>query len=172
MGSRGRSGDGDATGAAPDGGVGGTTQWLGAGKRGRAPTPQSPSPAAHVPDSPSPTKRQRTAAGAMPTTPTDAIDGKGTPDSPGVTLQGASITARLAATSSDLQFGCGCMARAPTDCLKQFTTPEQLAMAEWVWCSQCQAVTRTTRQLLVRRLPPVLCLHLKRFNWASRTGYA
>lgn len=59
----------------------------------------------------------------------------------------------------------------PADCFHHFTTPEQLAADEWAYCSRCAAVTTTTRQLLVERLPRVLCVHLKRFNWALRTGY-
>eukprot|EP00523_Entomoneis_sp_CCMP467_P005738 CAMPEP_0168752468 /NCGR_PEP_ID=MMETSP0724-20121128/18402_1 /TAXON_ID=265536 /ORGANISM="Amphiprora sp., Strain CCMP467" /LENGTH=1494 /DNA_ID=CAMNT_0008800719 /DNA_START=25 /DNA_END=4510 /DNA_ORIENTATION=+ len=47
-------------------------------------------------------------------------------------------------------------------CLRHFTSPEQLL--DPVQCPQCQKKTTTKKQHVVSRLPPVLCLHLKRFH--------
>jgi hypothetical protein len=50
------------------------------------------------------------------------------------------------------------------DCLRRFVSREQLSSAEaWV-CSVCQRRQPAVKQLSVRRLPPVLTLHVKRFE--------
>lgn len=50
-------------------------------------------------------------------------------------------------------------------CLRQFARPEQLGMSEAFPCSRCGDVQQAkTKQLAVRRLPPMLTLHLKRFE--------
>ena len=50
-------------------------------------------------------------------------------------------------------------------CLKHFTMPEVLA--DPVDCPTCGEQTPTTRQHVVSRLPKVLVLHLKRFDFAG-----
>ncbi|GKZ01139.1 hypothetical protein MPSEU_001065400 [Mayamaea pseudoterrestris] len=50
-------------------------------------------------------------------------------------------------------------------CLKHFTLPESLA--DPVDCPSCGAQTPTTRQHVVSRLPKILVLHLKRFDFAE-----
>lgn len=49
-------------------------------------------------------------------------------------------------------------------CLHHFTLPEELS--DPVDCPHCGEKTPTTKQHVVSRLPPVLCLHLKRFDAA------
>ncbi|CAK9094620.1 unnamed protein product [Durusdinium trenchii] len=50
------------------------------------------------------------------------------------------------------------------DLLEAFCSPE--ALEGWS-CSKCQDGTGTTRQLRLQRLPQVLQLHLKRFEWRT-----
>ena len=47
-------------------------------------------------------------------------------------------------------------------CLNHFTTPEELH--DPVHCPLCESKTKTKKQHVVSKLPPVLCLHLKRFH--------
>ena len=48
------------------------------------------------------------------------------------------------------------------ECLERFTTPEKLGVNEYN-CSKCSGSTQqeATKQLTVKRLPPVLCIQLK-----------
>lgn len=49
-------------------------------------------------------------------------------------------------------------------CLRHFVQPEMLSASEnWV-CSHCKRRQPALKQMSIRRLPPVLCLHLKRFE--------
>lgn len=50
-------------------------------------------------------------------------------------------------------------------CLRHFTMPE--ALSDPVDCPSCGEKTTTTKQHVVSKLPPVLCLHLKRFDAAK-----
>ena len=50
-------------------------------------------------------------------------------------------------------------------CLRLFARPEQLTNSESFPCARCGDVQQVkTKQMAVRRLPPVLALHLKRFE--------
>jgi len=49
--------------------------------------------------------------------------------------------------------------------LDQFTRPETLA--DPVHCPSCSSKTKTLKQRSFSTLPPVLCLHLKRFDAAA-----
>lgn len=51
------------------------------------------------------------------------------------------------------------------DCLASFVQVEELADTERYFCSGCGSKQKSTKQFRVRRLPQVLCLHLKRFRW-------
>jgi hypothetical protein len=54
--------------------------------------------------------------------------------------------------------------RTRAGCLWRYVRPEQLgAAADWR-CSQCSQQQRPLKQMSVRKLPPVLCFHLKRFE--------
>lgn len=54
-------------------------------------------------------------------------------------------------------------------CLRQFARPEQLSDSESFPCARCGDVQHVkTKQLSVRRLPPVLMLHLKRFEHVQK----
>ncbi|XP_026741005.1 ubiquitin carboxyl-terminal hydrolase 3-like isoform X2 [Trichoplusia ni] len=52
-----------------------------------------------------------------------------------------------------------------TDCLASFVQVEELADTERYFCSSCKCKQKSTKQFWIRRLPNVLCLHLKRFRW-------
>jgi len=54
------------------------------------------------------------------------------------------------------------------ECLERFTTPEKLGMNEYN-CGKCSGSTQqeATKQLTVKRLPPVLCIQLKRFEHSA-----
>ncbi len=55
-------------------------------------------------------------------------------------------------------------------CLQRFVQLEQLAPSEsWV-CAACKCRQPAMKQLTIRRLPPLLCLHVKRFEAAGRLG--
>ncbi|XP_014262366.1 ubiquitin carboxyl-terminal hydrolase 3-like [Cimex lectularius] len=51
------------------------------------------------------------------------------------------------------------------DCLTSFIEVEELAETELYYCSNCKSKQRSTKRFWIRRLPNVLCLHLKRFRW-------
>jgi len=57
------------------------------------------------------------------------------------------------------------------DCLQNFVEVEELADSERFFCNNCKHKQRSTKKFWIRRLPNVLCLHLKRFRWSpySRT---
>lgn len=55
------------------------------------------------------------------------------------------------------------------DCLQKFVEREELADSERFFCSTCKSKQPSTKQFRIRRLPTVLCLHVKRFRW---TAYA
>ncbi|CAB3359084.1 Hypothetical predicted protein [Cloeon dipterum] len=52
------------------------------------------------------------------------------------------------------------------DCLKSFVEVEELAESELYYCSSCKSKQRSTKRFWIRRLPNVLCLHIKRFRWS------
>ncbi|XP_023217442.1 ubiquitin carboxyl-terminal hydrolase 3-like isoform X1 [Centruroides sculpturatus] len=52
-----------------------------------------------------------------------------------------------------------------SDCLSSFTELEELADSELYHCHTCKGKQRSTKRFWIRRLPNVLCLHLKRFRW-------
>lgn len=51
------------------------------------------------------------------------------------------------------------------DCLSSFIELEELLDSELYYCSNCQKKQRSTKRFWIRRLPDVLCLHLKRFRY-------
>ncbi|ELT99007.1 hypothetical protein CAPTEDRAFT_129894 [Capitella teleta] len=50
-------------------------------------------------------------------------------------------------------------------CLKAFTTAEELGEDELVYCSKCKEHQRAIKTLKIWRLPPILIIHLKRFQF-------
>ncbi|XP_046401306.1 ubiquitin carboxyl-terminal hydrolase 3-like isoform X2 [Ischnura elegans] len=52
-----------------------------------------------------------------------------------------------------------------SDCLSSFIDVEELAESELYYCNNCKSKQRSTKRFWIRRLPNVLCLHLKRFRW-------
>lgn len=53
------------------------------------------------------------------------------------------------------------------DCLKKFVETEELADSERFFCNACKSKQPSTKKFLIRRLPNVLCLHVKRFRWTT-----
>lgn len=53
------------------------------------------------------------------------------------------------------------------DCLQKFTDVEELADSERFLCGRCNRKQPSTKKFWIRRLPNVLCLHIKRFRWSS-----
>ena len=51
------------------------------------------------------------------------------------------------------------------DCLSSFIELEELTETELYYCSNCQQKQRSTRRFWIKKLPDVLCLHLKRFRY-------
>ena len=51
-----------------------------------------------------------------------------------------------------------------SDCLQKFTDVEELADSERFMCSRCNRKQPSTKKFWIRRLPNVLCLHIKRFR--------
>lgn len=51
------------------------------------------------------------------------------------------------------------------DCLSSFVELEELEESELYMCSNCKKKQKSTKKFWIRRLPNVLCLHLKRFRW-------
>jgi ubiquitin carboxyl-terminal hydrolase 3 len=54
-----------------------------------------------------------------------------------------------------------------SDCLSSFVAIEELTETELYYCSNCKKKQRSTKRFWIRRLPNVLCLHIKRFRWNS-----
>jgi ubiquitin carboxyl-terminal hydrolase 3 len=54
-----------------------------------------------------------------------------------------------------------------SDCLSSFVAVEELTETELYYCSNCKMKQRSTKRFWIRRLPNVLCLHIKRFRWNS-----
>jgi len=53
------------------------------------------------------------------------------------------------------------------DCLSSFTEVEELKETELYFCGNCKKKQKSTKRFRIRRLPNVLCLHIKRFRWNS-----
>ena len=53
-------------------------------------------------------------------------------------------------------------------CLQRFVRPERLGTAEQWVCGGCSRLQHAVKQMSVHRLPPVLCLHVKRFEHTVR----
>lgn len=54
-----------------------------------------------------------------------------------------------------------------SDCLSSFVSVEELTETELYNCNNCKQKQRSTKRFWIRRLPNVLCLHIKRFRWNS-----
>ena len=50
------------------------------------------------------------------------------------------------------------------DCLQKFVEREELADSERFHCRSCKSKQPSTKQFCIRRLPTVLCLHIKRWE--------
>ncbi|KAL9167857.1 hypothetical protein ABFS82_05G125200 [Erythranthe guttata] len=52
-------------------------------------------------------------------------------------------------------------------CLELFTRPEKLGSDQKLYCENCQQKQDSLKQMSLRKLPLVLCLHIKRFEHSS-----
>ncbi|KAF6158092.1 hypothetical protein GIB67_014886 [Kingdonia uniflora] len=52
-------------------------------------------------------------------------------------------------------------------CLERFTRPERLGSAEKFFCQQCQIRQESLKQMSLKKLPLVLCFHIKRFEHSN-----
>lgn len=52
-------------------------------------------------------------------------------------------------------------------CLDLFTRPEKLGPDQKLYCQNCQERRNSLKQMSIRRLPIVLCLHIKRFEHST-----
>eukprot|EP00794_Sanderia_malayensis_P000142 gene142-754_t len=55
------------------------------------------------------------------------------------------------------------------DCLEGFTRPEKLGSEAKIRCSHCHSYQESTKQLTMRKLPIVVCFHLKRFEHSKKS---
>lgn len=53
------------------------------------------------------------------------------------------------------------------DCLHSFTDLEELDETELYYCHTCKMRQKSTKKFWIKKLPKVLCLHLKRFHWTT-----
>lgn len=49
-------------------------------------------------------------------------------------------------------------------CLDLFTRPEKLGSDQKLYCQNCREMREAQKQMSIKRLPSVLCLHIKRFE--------
>ena len=52
--------------------------------------------------------------------------------------------------------------RSLHDCLQKFIDLEEFTESERFYCNSCKSKQRSTKKFWIRRLPNVLCLHIKR----------
>ena len=57
-------------------------------------------------------------------------------------------------------------------CLRQYTKKERLQAGNSFFCATCGAYGESFKQISFRKLPPVLCLHVKRFEHFPGAGQA
>ncbi|XP_048575832.1 ubiquitin carboxyl-terminal hydrolase 22 isoform X2 [Nematostella vectensis] len=55
------------------------------------------------------------------------------------------------------------------ECLRRFTRPESLGSESKIKCNKCQSYQESTKQLSMRKLPIVVCFHLKRFEHSKKS---
>jgi ubiquitin carboxyl-terminal hydrolase 8 len=54
------------------------------------------------------------------------------------------------------------------ECLRNYTKEEMLDEGEEWMCPRCKCRRQATKQILITRMPQILCLHLKRFSRVGR----
>lgn len=54
------------------------------------------------------------------------------------------------------------------DCLKNFAGDEILSGNDAYYCSKCKKHRKSTKNMSIQRWPPVLCLHIKRFQGTTK----
>lgn len=76
------------------------------------------------------------------------------------TIYGSFLTVRWVAFPANLT-----LLLFQTDCLQAFTELETLAESERYRCDFCKDMERITKKFLIKRLPEILVLHMKRFRF-------
>ncbi|KIY02897.1 uncharacterized protein Z520_01362 [Fonsecaea multimorphosa CBS 102226] len=77
----------------------------------------------------------------------------------------SSLKDKAAAASADLKI------TIPTiqDCLRAFTAPEPLSPEQYK-CNNCNTRRSASKQTRIRKLPAILCVHVKRFGMKQNAG--
>ncbi|KAL4181936.1 hypothetical protein AMTRI_Chr12g239890 [Amborella trichopoda] len=68
---------------------------------------------------------------------------------------------------TDKSLGKGSGTSTLIGCLDRFTRPEKLGSDQKFFCQNCQIRQESLKQMSIRRLPLVLCFHIKRFEHSS-----
>eukprot|EP00775_Hariotina_reticulata_P004801 gene4801-5050_t len=79
---------------------------------------------------------------------------------PGFSMEGRSGVRGAAARMNDLTLA---------GCLRRFVRPERLGSGAHWRCSSCGSTAAALKQMSIRRLPLVLCFHVKRFEHGGAT---
>ncbi|GAB4813530.1 hypothetical protein N2152v2_000576 [Parachlorella kessleri] len=57
-----------------------------------------------------------------------------------------------------------------TQCLRNFSSTETLNAEDKFFCDSCGCLQEAQKRMRLKQLPPVLCLHLKRFKYIEQLG--
>lgn len=88
-------------------------------------------------------------------TPTDITDIQGDNSSPASSNSGETLLSSVPTTLDE--------------CLERFTRPEPLGSESKIKCNKCRSYQESTKRLTVKKLPIVVCFHLKRFEHSLRS---
>uniref|UniRef100_A0A7N0V4R6 ubiquitinyl hydrolase 1 n=1 Tax=Kalanchoe fedtschenkoi TaxID=63787 RepID=A0A7N0V4R6_KALFE len=73
-------------------------------------------------------------------------------------------TVRRTSTNKSAKSNEGGSTSTLSGCLDLFTKPEKLGSDQKLYCQSCDGMRESLKQMSIRRLPAVLCLHIKRFE--------
>jgi ubiquitin carboxyl-terminal hydrolase 4/11/15 len=72
-------------------------------------------------------------------------------------------------SSEDVSDGTAQKTTSVSDCIEKFCQMEQLEETEMWYCNKCKKHVRAWKQFHVYRAPPILIVHLKRFQYSATT---